>query len=218
MTYKAKLLVLEGIDGTGKTTTANKLKEHYEQQGKKVFLYHEPYKFASFDVKEIISNFEAEKKYISDFAILNIMIASRDISVNNILIPALNEYDIVIADRYYYSTYAYQWEIFNEIISLKLPFHRINKNYPAPDKVIFFKVKDLETYQNNQSDNFEIQDLSKFKEIQREYKNAFNTLDSVFEFTESYNPELIIIEVDQNKESYFNFQEVLEVLEALEGI
>lgn len=212
MNNESKLIVLEGIDGTGKTTTANKLKEHYEQQGKKVKLYHEPYKFASFDVKQIIKELEAQGNIVPDFAILNLMIASRDISINNILIPALNEYDIVIADRYYYSTYAYQWEIFNEIISLELPFHRINKNYPAPDKVIFFKVKDLETYQNNQSDTFEIQDLSKFKEIQREYKNAFNTLDNVFEFTESYNPELIIIEVNQNKQPYFDFQEVLEAL------
>lgn len=72
MNNESKLIVLEGIDGTGKTTTANKLKEHYEQQGKKVFLYYEPYKFASFDVKQIIKELEANKNNVSDFAILNL--------------------------------------------------------------------------------------------------------------------------------------------------
>lgn len=140
MTYKAKLIVLEGIDGTGKTTTANRLKEHYEKQGKKVKLYHEPYKFASFDVKQIIKELEANKNQVSDFAILNLMIASRDISINNILIPALNEYDIVIADRYYYSTYAYQANIIQEPLieydtGIDFYWDKCILNYPLPDKI-----------------------------------------------------------------------------------
>lgn len=214
--HKAKFIVLEGIDGTGKTTTARQLKQYYEAQGKSVKIYYEPYQFASFNVKDIIKNLESEKVDISDFAILNLMIASRDISIKNILIPALNWYDIVIADRYYYSTYAYQWKALDDNFLMQRPFDKINCNYPVPDKIIFFKIIDLENYQNSKSDKFEIQDISKFKDIQSSYIDSFNHISDVRIFDDvSYDPELTIIKVNQQKQPYFDFNQVLQALEGI---
>lgn len=209
--HKAKFIVLEGIDGTGKTTTAKKLEEHYESLGKKVFLYHEPYKFASFDVKEIIKNFESEGKEVSDFAVLSLMIASREISIKNILIPELEKNDIVIADRYYYSTYAYQY---NTISKNDYYVHltEINDKYPQPDKILFFKIVDMDNYQNSKKDRFEIQNLTKFKKIQEDYSITFDYEESEFILDEN---QLTTIEVNQQKQPYFDFNQVLQALEGI---
>lgn len=209
--YKAKFIVLEGIDGTGKTTTARQLKQYYESQGKSVKIYYEPYQFASFNVKDIIKNLEGEKVDISDFAILNLMIASRDISIKNILIPALNWYDVVIADRYYYSTYAYQYNVIMKE-DLLIHYTEINDSYPQPDKVIFFKISDLDNYQNSQTDRFELQDLTKFKKIQEDYINTFNYETSEFILDKN---QFTTIEVNQNTQPYFDFNQVLQALEGI---
>lgn len=215
--YKAKFIALEGIDGTGKTTTAKKLEEHYESLGKKVFLYHEPYKFDSFDVKEIIKNFESEGKEVSDFAVLSLMIASREISIKNILIPELEKNDIVIADRYYYSTYTYQANIIYDYFE-DYGSYIENNNYPSPDKVILFTIKDIDDYQNNESDKFEIQDISKFKAIQKSYIDLFKDMDLSGEifFGEPFDSSVFhYIEVNQNVQPYFDFNQVLQAVEDL---
>lgn len=195
--HKAKLIVLEGIDGTSKTTTANKLKEHYEQQGKKVKLYHEPYQYGSIDIKKIL---EGQN---TDLSVLLLMMAVRDNSVKFILEPALKEYDVVIADRYYYSTYAYQYKAFTPLIEKF--YYESSLNYPKPDKIFLFAIKDLATYSNNKDDIFEKQSKIIYTYIQTRYLD-------ILSLNLRSNGIAKLIKVNQQEQPYFDFQEVLEAL------
>lgn len=208
--YKAKFIVLEGIDGTGKTTTARQLKQYYESQGKSVKIYYEPYQFASFNVKDIIKNLESEKVKLDQYTILNLMIASRSISIKNILVPDLKWYDVVICDRYHYSTYAYQWKVLEALTDI-FDYQDITDYYPVPDKILYFRINDLDNYANNESDKFETQDKETFKSIQDEYDSMFHYGDD----PNFHTKQVTIIEVDQSNQPFFDFNQVLKVLEDL---
>ncbi|MFH1834625.1 MAG: dTMP kinase [Methanobacteriota archaeon] len=98
-------IVLEGIDGCGKTTQAMKLAEWLRSQGKKVFLTSEPTcgKTGVF-IRQILSG--EEKVDPKTLALL--FTADRAEHLKREVEPALADGKIVISERYYHSTIAYQ--------------------------------------------------------------------------------------------------------------
>jgi len=99
-------IVIDGIDGCGKTTQAKILKDYLENIGYKVFVASEPTKSEyGQKIKNILRRKEAssitEKKWLELFTL------DRKNNVQNI-ISELKQGKIVICDRYYYSTLAYQ--------------------------------------------------------------------------------------------------------------
>ncbi len=96
-------IVLEGIDGAGKTSIAKKLLNDLEANGYNVVYTYEPY-----DTYYV----EALKKHYNDYrdAYLDALTyaADRLIHVKTVIEPYLMKKYIVICDRYYYSSVAYQ--------------------------------------------------------------------------------------------------------------
>ncbi|RLI73911.1 dTMP kinase [Archaeoglobales archaeon] len=97
------LIAIEGIDGSGKTTIANYLKDELEKEGFKVVVLKEPTNSVygqrikqslnnRLDVNEELELFWLDRKH----------------DVENNILPALENNYIVIMDRYYFSTIAYQ--------------------------------------------------------------------------------------------------------------
>ena len=104
---KGLFITFEGIDGCGKTTQANLLAEYLKIQGYKVLLTREPGgPHISEKIREILLNkdFSEMHKLTEIF----LYMASRSQHTIEWITPALNEGIIVICDRYYDSTYAYQ--------------------------------------------------------------------------------------------------------------
>lgn len=101
-------IVFDGIDGNGKTTQAQLLKEHLERKGFEIFMTSEPSKSTyGQKIENILRRREASqlsrKKWIELFTL------DRRENIHEI-IGALKEGKIVMCDRYYYSTLAYQLE------------------------------------------------------------------------------------------------------------
>ncbi|NPA75610.1 MAG: dTMP kinase [Euryarchaeota archaeon] len=93
-------IVLEGIDGTGKTTIANKLADELKSQGYSVFLTQEPTNtWIGKDVRRAI---EEEK---NGFTQALLFFADRAEHIEEL---KKNGDKIIICDRYVYSTFAYQ--------------------------------------------------------------------------------------------------------------
>jgi len=95
-------IVIEGIDGVGKTTIAKMLKNHFEKEGKKVVLTSEPTegeygKILREKLKEGMDPIEAVLLFALD----------RYVHVKEIKKLVSAGY-VVISDRYYYSSIAYQ--------------------------------------------------------------------------------------------------------------
>ncbi len=99
-------ITFEGIDGCGKTTQLQLLKEYLEDKGYQVVMIREP---GGTDFSEKIRDILLySKDNISPIAELMLFESARANLVENVIKPALAEGKIVLSDRFYDSTTAYQ--------------------------------------------------------------------------------------------------------------
>lgn len=105
---KAKFIVFEGIDGSGKTTQINKLCEYLEKKGRKVFVTSEPtISMTGGILRDALSGVskrttgEMAAMFVLDRIFHNV---NNKWGINKMLAEG---YD-VLCDRYYYSSLAYQ--------------------------------------------------------------------------------------------------------------
>ena len=106
MAKRGVLLALEGVDGCGKSTQAELLATALRERGLEVVLTCEP--TDSPLGRQIREYFQGSERYLSAKEELNLFMADRREHVAEVIDPALAEGKIVICDRYYYSSVAYQ--------------------------------------------------------------------------------------------------------------
>ncbi len=100
-------ITFEGIEGCGKSTQAKLLSEYLKKNGYEVLLTREPGgPKISEEIREILLN-PNNKEMLPETELLLYM-ASRSQHTGEWIIPALRKDKIVISDRYYDSTIAYQ--------------------------------------------------------------------------------------------------------------
>ncbi len=100
------LITFEGIDGSGKTTQLRLLKEYLEERGRKVIAIREPGGTVfSENIRELLLYSEEN---ISPRAELLLFESARAHLVETLIKPAIEEGSIVLCDRFYDSTMAYQ--------------------------------------------------------------------------------------------------------------
>lgn len=118
------LIVFEGTDGTGKSTQLNLLETALTKKGFSVESTFEPSngKYG----KEIRALFTDRRK-ISKEEELDLFIADRKDHVDRLITPALQSGKVVLCDRYYLSTIAYQGAAGID------PDYILSRNYFAPD-------------------------------------------------------------------------------------
>ena len=98
------LIILEGIDGTGKSTQAKRLGAWFEARGREVVLSREPTDGPwGRKLRE-----SAATGRLSPEDELEYFLKDRRQHVEEVIQPALDAGKVVILDRYYFSTMAYQ--------------------------------------------------------------------------------------------------------------
>lgn len=104
---RAPFIVLEGIDGSGKSTLARKLSEHFEALGRSVSSYREP---GSTPLGEQIRRvlLDPETGDLEPWSEASLFLACRVQLLRRKIAPDLNSGRIVLLDRFYYSSVAYQ--------------------------------------------------------------------------------------------------------------
>ncbi|TAE91022.1 MAG: dTMP kinase [Verrucomicrobia bacterium] len=98
------LIVFEGIDGTGKSSHAKRLASYFSSLGREVVLSHEPTNGPwGRKLRESAATvrLDAEQE-------LEYFLRDRQEHVEQLIRPSLAEGKVVILDRYYFSTMAYQ--------------------------------------------------------------------------------------------------------------
>ncbi|ADB57416.1 dTMP kinase [Archaeoglobus profundus] len=126
------LIAVEGIDGSGKTTIVRFLVEELKKRGYDVVAFKEP---TDSEYGKKIRQILKERK-ISPEEELKLFIKDREFNVRNNILPALKSGKVVIMDRYYYSTIAYQGALGLDIGKIKT----LNEQFPKPDLVIILDV------------------------------------------------------------------------------
>jgi len=193
---KGKFLVVEGLDGSGKSTQLKLIAKALRKNGYKVFVTDEPWKNG---LRDLIKKKFVSKKSTIDDGIVDALLFTTDrrMHVTSEIIPQLNKNDVVVCDRYYHSTLAYQstqgvdpkWLI------------EINKFAPKPDLTLLYDVspskslKRIIKEKRSKVDKFE--KLSFLKKLRKNYLklpellkkekiviiNANKSINSVFEDT-----------------------------------
>ncbi len=108
---KFKFIAFEGIEGCGKSTQAKKLHEFFLSQKIPTILTREPGGTSAGEkIREILIDEKIAKLSAKTELLLNF--AARLEHVEKLIKPALAEDKIVISDRFFYSTYAYQGSAF----------------------------------------------------------------------------------------------------------
>lgn len=102
---RGKLIVFEGTDGTGKSTQLKLLGNYLEECGYPVVTTREP---TNGSYGRQIRNLYVNRHQYSREEELELFLADRREHVLNLLLPCLQQGKIVLCDRYYFSTAAYQ--------------------------------------------------------------------------------------------------------------
>lgn len=100
-------ITFEGVEGSGKSTQARKLANYFEEKGLPVIFTREP---GGTPIAEAIRSILLNKDYNRMYYLTELLLyaASRAQHTMELIIPALEEGKVVICDRYYDSTTAYQ--------------------------------------------------------------------------------------------------------------
>ena len=135
MSKRGWLFVFEGIDGTGKSTQCSKMEEYLDSKEVPCVHLREPTNGVwGQKIRKILTVGRANVTHEEE---LSWFIEDRKEDVEKNILPALGQNKVVLLDRYYYSTAAYQGALgFN-------PDSIINDNEifaPVPDRAYIFSA------------------------------------------------------------------------------
>jgi len=205
------LITFEGLDGSGKTTQINLTKEYLESKGFSIVMIREP---GGTQVGEEIRNLLLNKEFnLSDRAELFLFEAARAEICSKVIIPALEQGKIVLCDRFFDSTTAYQ------SYGRKFPidFTNINNSFASynliPDITFYLKVDSNARKQrisDKIKDRMEELDDSFFEDVETGFESlALNEarikkidtsigIDNVFEIIKKEIDNILIKRKEQN--------------------
>lgn len=191
--YKGIYICLEGIDGSGKTTQAEKLTEYFKSKGKSVVQTREPRKEGI--IGDIVQKVLTGKLKMSPIAIQYLFSTDRVLHHEDIIIPALKSGKIVISDRCFWSaivygildrmqrTYNYKNTDFLLIAhSILSMYHQ----FMVPDYTFYLKIS-LQTAINRISGKDDVKEIYEDREKLKKVITGYNWL------VERFNKELTIV-------------------------
>lgn len=162
-------ITFEGIDLSGKSTQIKLLKQYFENKKKKVISVREP---GGTEISEKIRDILLDKNNhkMEDLTEFLLFSASRQQLTNEIIIPHLKKNFIVLCDRYYDSSAAYQG--YGGKIDLKIinSINKIASSGLVPHKTFLINISIEESLKrkklmNKSSDRIEQKKISYYKKV-----------------------------------------------------
>lgn len=136
MNKRGIFIVFEGIDGCGKDTHIQILSDKLVSMGFNVVKTYEPWESEeAFLVKKIAQDGNRD---ITPDDEAELYLLDRYKHAQKVINPAINEGKIVLCNRYYYSTMAYQGALGADPLRIK---EENEKLVPLPDLVIMLKIR-----------------------------------------------------------------------------
>ncbi len=170
---KGKLITLEGIDYSGKTTQAKKLFNYLKRKGHKVILLREPGgEKVSEKIRQVLLS--SRNTGMSPLTELLLYEAARAQLVSRVILPALKQGKLVICDRFYDSTLAYQG--YGRGLDLKMMeyLNRVSVSGLKPDLTILIDIpikvfSDRIKRNNKKKDRIEKEKIDFYKRVRQGY-------------------------------------------------
>jgi dTMP kinase len=170
---KGLLIAFEGIDGAGKTKQAQVLKGHLSNLGYDIVLTKEPTDgLYGRRIKQLSHNRELSpaKEY-------ELFVADRKEHIKSVIGPSLKEKKIVVVDRYYFSTMAYQGALGLDVEAIK----KENESFaPVPDVVFLLMVSPKVGLSRIRKRRNEIPNLFEDEQYLSKVEEIFHSLDESY--------------------------------------
>ena len=181
------LIVFEGIDGTGKSTQCRKMEEYLNQKGVPVIRFREPTGgIWGQKIRKILKDGRGDITREEELSWFN---KDRREDVEKNISPALSENKVVLLDRYYYSTAAYQGALGLDSENIL----RDNESFaPIPNRAYIFTappehcLKRIENSRDGFSSFEKLEYLTKVQEKFNSFKgphikkiNSVSTIDDI---------------------------------------
>lgn len=165
-----KFIVVEGIDGSGKSTLVENLFQSLQRQKIPIAKYTEP---TQYHTGLYIRKFLKNEISLSKNEQLNAFVEDRKVSLNNNILPSLKSGKHVLLDRYFYSTCTYQAS--EEYPPQKILKLNLEQNFLVPDAVIYLDIspeKALERIQSRNEKKEYFETLTFLNKIYNAYKEV----------------------------------------------
>lgn len=159
-------VVFEGIDGAGKSSLIEKVKEHYLQQGVDVLALREP---GSTQIGEEIRKLILHETMSPKTEVM-LFFAARAELVETKIKPALNKGTLVLLDRYSLSTYAYQGAGRGLDVPILIEINDFATNHLDPDVAFVIDVPvDVALKRSKKTDKFDNETVEFFERVRETF-------------------------------------------------
>lgn len=164
-----KLIVFEGIDGSGKSTLSTMVLNALVERNFPIVKFNEP---TNFEKGMKIRQFLRKEIHLSREEQIELFLEDRKDSLEKNVYPNIKAGNSVILDRYFYSMAAYQSDELLE--PEKIIEMNISRGYPIPDIVIYLDINPeislARTRRRNINEHFE--NLDTLKKVRQSYEKV----------------------------------------------
>ncbi len=150
-----KLIVFEGVEGCGKTTQSQLLSKYFYDNNIDHLLVREP---GGTETGEQIRSILLHSEELNGLSELFLLSAARQILISQKVIPALESGKIVISDRFYFSSLAYQGHARGIDESIILNLSKVASLEISPDIAFLLDISTSQSFNrkiNDTKDRFE---------------------------------------------------------------
>ncbi|RMA78627.1 dTMP kinase [Metamycoplasma subdolum] len=189
---KGKFIVIEGMDGSGKSTIVEMLKKQVAKDKKddQIIFTREPGSAFSKEAEKIRNLILDNNNEFSTMADAMLFATGRRINLEKGIWPALEAGKTVISDRYWHSSFVYQGILGKVGLDKVKTLNKIATDNSNPDLVIFFDLKpeislSRLTKLRDKMDRLEHNNLSYYEKLRDAYHEVIKDDPEIFRVIDS---------------------------------
>lgn len=197
------LIVFEGIDGCGKTTQVERLKARLSAQGRAFRHLREP-GGTELGERQRALLLDPKTRACPTAELFGYLQARAQLC-NEILTPALTANELIILDRFYHSTIAYQAYGLGLPLSQVRAAIRLSLNGIRPDLVMWFSVDPVEAQRRRAAARGQDRIEARGLEYQQRVHDGYRSLvasDGLVEIDAQQTPDAVAVQVWEQVQPY----------------
>lgn len=193
MKNKKLFVVIEGIDGVGKTTIIKELKNKLEKLNIKIFVTSEPNEsLGSFKIRDILLNHDIKLKPMTE---LFLFLLDRNLHIEKkINVWKKNKTEkteIILCDRSFFSSFVYQGKVGGILLDDIYDLHEKTNSFFWPDLTFFIDVRNKKDFEILKKRNLIKKDRIE-KNNKNKYKKISDYYNELIEYFKHKKPSLKI--------------------------
>lgn len=205
---KAAFIVVEGLEGAGKSTVINALRNFLTDLGHQVVCTREPGGTPMAEAIRDCVKQQWEDETVTQETELLLMYAARSQLVHNVILPALKQNVFVVGDRHDLSSIAYQGGGRQVPLETLRTLRKLTLGDFEPDLTIYLDIEPsiglARAKGRGELDRIELAGLAFFNRARNMYKQEINNIESAITINAENGPATVKKDVIAALASWYN--------------